>query len=223
MPMGDLSTGYWMPQGGTLIWVDNATGSTTNASNYSSTNSSSNTLNMSDFGPGKIPIEAIPSVINQGYTIVGYTGQNGGSSSNNTVKIATSNLFIAGETPTAADVIEGLFLQDIGGQELINISRHDIINGQNFTYQPISNLGLVSNQYSTQNIVKLQNTSDAYFNSFPFILEDYLPSDSLGISVVDFDSTTGNIVISLVNLTKDKRVEVEFLPYTGIINDTIYP
>ena len=63
-----------------------------------------------------------------------------------------------------------LIFENIGGQELINILRSDIINGQNISYQPIKNLTNLYFQYNPQNILALQDTDSNYFKKIPYKL-----------------------------------------------------
>ena len=126
-------------------------------------------------------------------------------------------LFNSDELPI--EVMTDLIFENIGGQELINIARNDIINGQQISYQPIKNLSSIQQQYNPNNIVSLQSTSDKYFANFPIKLENKIPNPGTGPnnSYVYLDSTNGNLVIEAVNLEIDEQIEVEVT-----VSGTIY-
>jgi hypothetical protein len=156
------------------------------------------------------------------------------------VKIATPSLVALSNPTLDVDYMADLIFEDIGGQELINISRNDIINGQNILYQPIKNLTNILFQYNPQNILKLQDTSETYFKNFPIRLEGKIPNCGTGfdydavtkqripncrIVYMDKDpdsSTFGSIIIDLVNLQSDEQVEVQVMSSGAILDDTIY-
>jgi hypothetical protein len=158
------------------------------------------------------------------------TSSGGGSGPSSPVKVATPDLINAFSLQKYNDVpidsMSDIIFEDLGGQELLSVSRTDLINGQNISYQPISNLGSISIENSPGNIIKLQSTSKSYFDSFPIVLEDYIPSVGTGSNgeIVYMDSTSGeNIIIGTINMTSDKLVQVEFITYGNMINDIIYP
>ena len=117
-----------------------------------------------------------------------------------------------------------LVFEDIGGQELINISRNDIINGQDVFYNPIKNLKELYVQYNPNNIVKLESTSDTYFKNFSIKLESKLPAYGTGPNgeVVYIDPTTGDLVINISSLEPDEQIDIEILDDGEILNGTIY-
>jgi LysM repeat protein len=126
-------------------------------------------------------------------------------------------LFNSDELPI--EVMTDLIFENIGGHELINIARNDIINGQQVSYQPIKNLSSIQQQYNPNNIVSLQSTSDKYFANFPIKLENKVPDPGTGpnSSYVYLDSATGNLIIEAVNLEIDEQIEVEVT-----VSGTIY-
>lgn len=138
---------------------------------------------------------------------------------NKSVKIATPDLIIRDEEVMSIDIMTDLIFENIGGQELINIARNDIINGQQVSYQPIKNLSSIQQQYNPNNIVSLQSTSDKYFANFPIKLENKIPNPGTGPnnSYVYLDSTNGSLVIEAVNLEIDEQIEVEVT-----VSGTIY-
>ena len=145
---------------------------------------------------------------------------NGTSSQTNTgnassaVKVATSNLFIFGESSIAIDSMANLVFEDIGGHELIDITRSDLaydIQTQISPNQPIQNLTDLSQKYSPKNLIGLQDTLDRYFSTFQISLDVHTPTTNNAIySIVGSD-----LVLQVVNVDISNRelVEVEVLSY----------
>ena len=59
------------------------------------------------------------------------------SSAANDVLIAKKDIILFNEDAVPVELMTDLIFENIGGQELINISRHDTVNGQTVIYQPI--------------------------------------------------------------------------------------
>jgi murein DD-endopeptidase MepM/ murein hydrolase activator NlpD len=117
------------------------------------------------------------------------------------------------------EIMTDLIFEDIGGHELINIARNDIVNGQRISYTPIKNLGLIQQRYNPSNILNLQLTSEKYFNNFPIKFEEKVPKEGNGTdgSNIYFDETTGDLIVEAVNMNPDEQLEVQIS-----INGTIY-
>ena len=56
------------------------------------------------------------------------------------VKIATPDVMLYTVSDLEVQAINDILFENIGGQELISISRNDILNGQDVSVQPIKNL-----------------------------------------------------------------------------------
>jgi hypothetical protein len=152
------------------------------------------------------------------------------------IKAATPDLLVNDSLTLPPEIQEQMILEEIGGQELINISRHDLINGQNIKYSPIKNIASISTRYNSRNIIPVQNTSNSIFNNFSIKLEEFLPAPgtndggsyvaNLGTGPngesIYIDETTGDLTINLVNVQKDQQVEVQIVRNTGVISATIY-
>lgn len=140
------------------------------------------------------------------------------------IKIATPDLILANNEEISIDIMTDLIFEDIGGQEIINIVRNDLVNGQNILYQPIKNLLDIQFQYNSKNIISLEDTSDTFFNNFPIRLDTHIPTVGLGPdgSSVYLDATTGDLIINVVNMITGEQVEVQILTTGTLLNDTIY-
>jgi len=145
------------------------------------------------------------------------------------IKIATPSLVALSNPTLDIEYMTDVIFEDIGGQELINISRSDIVNGQEVLYKPIKNISSIFFQYNPQNILKLQDTSLTYFQNFPIRLETRIPNVGTGPNgeIVYMDSdvgsdTYGDIIINVINLEPGEQVEVQILSSGTVLNDTIY-
>jgi hypothetical protein len=143
---------------------------------------------------------------------------------NKDVKSATTDIILFDDDSTPIEIMKDLIFENIGGQELINIVRSDVINGQNVIYQPIKNLTNLFFQYNPQNILALQDIDSNYFKKFPINFANRVPECGTGpdCSKVYIDAETGNLVINVVNLGPDEQVEVSIVADGEVLDDTIY-
>jgi hypothetical protein len=134
------------------------------------------------------------------------------------IKTATPDIILFDDSAIPVQLMQDLLFEDIGGQELINISRTDTINGQNIIYQPIKNINSINQEYNPGNILGLQKTSDKYFSGYAIKLEERVPkvSNSLDGNPVYLDSN-GNLVVDSINLNADEQVEIQIT-----VSGTIY-
>lgn len=129
------------------------------------------------------------------------------------IKSATPDLILIKDDGISPEIMSDLLFEDIGGQEIISTSRHDLINGQNPNYNLIKNVADISLQYNPKNMILLPNSSEAIFQKFSINLDSYIPNNGTGPNgeIVYLDSVTGNLVINVVGLAEDEQVEVQIL------------
>lgn len=154
---------------------------------------------------------------------IGYLSDTGTTNAEG-VKVATPEIMIATDEETPIELMTDLLFENIGGQELINITRTDIVNGQNIIYQPIKNLTSLYFKYNPQNILALQNTSEEYFKKFPIKLSSKIPNCGNGpdCKYVYLDPNTGDLIIELINMEDEEQVEVQIIVNGNSFDDTIY-
>jgi len=154
----------------------------------------------------------------------------------NAIKPATPDLIITPPDTVPIEIMTDLIFEDIGGHEIITMSRSDLINGENVIYSPIKNLSSVFFQYNPQNILALQKTADSYFKNFPINLGDRIPECGTGYTldpndptkqienckIVYTDPITGDLVINVINMNIEEQVEVQILQQGIVLSDTIY-
>lgn len=127
------------------------------------------------------------------------------------VKTATIDIILFDDETTPIDTMADLIFENIGGQELINITRSDIVNGQKISYQPIKNLSSIQQRYNPNNILSLQQTADKYFAGFSIKLEDKIPNEGNGINGenVYIEESTGDLIIEFININNDEQIEIQ--------------
>jgi hypothetical protein len=140
------------------------------------------------------------------------------------IKVATPELIALSNPPLDIDIMADMIFENIGGQELISISRNDIVNGQDVVYSPIKNLQDLYIQYNPNNIIKLESTADTYFKNFPIRLETKLPFFGTGPNgeTVYIDNETGDLVINVSSLEPDEQIDVQILNSGETLSGTIY-
>jgi hypothetical protein len=90
------------------------------------------------------------------------------------VKIATPDLiFPLKESTVPIDTMTTLIFQDIGGEEILNVSRVDLIGEEQIENQPIKDLKELYADNNPNNILSVPDGSDPYFNSFQIKFHDY--------------------------------------------------
>ena len=160
------------------------------------------------------------------------------------IKVATPDLIIKDDEVMSIDIMTDLIFEDIGGQELATISRHDLVNGQKILYTPIKNLTDLYLQYNPNNVLRLQS-SDSYFKSLSISILDRLPICGNGYDIfppandptqtdktkwtkvpncksVYIDPITGDLVINLIDVKDGEQAEVQILTSGEVFDDTIY-
>jgi hypothetical protein len=139
-------------------------------------------------------------------------------------KIASPDLIIIRDEVLPIDTMTDLVFENIGGHELINVSRHDLVNGIDVLYQPIKNLSTLYLQYNPENILRLQDTTQSYFKNFPIQYSNKIPNVGTGPNgeTIYIEEGTGDLIINVINLAKGEQVEVQVLAQGDVFDDTIY-
>jgi hypothetical protein len=123
------------------------------------------------------------------------------------VRVASPDLLLVRNETLPVDSMVGLVLDDIGGQEIINVSRTDLINGVNNSYQLIEDSLLLSENYSSKNLIPMPGQSDFYFNSQAIDFASKIPATALGTSD-DFVIIPIQTVVNGTIILKNKYVQI---------------
>ena len=134
------------------------------------------------------------------------------------VKTATLDIILFDEESVPTDGMFDQIFENIGGQELISITRSDIVNGQKISYQPIKNLSAIQQRYNPNNILSLQQTADKFFAGFSIKLEDKIPETGNGTNGENvYLNAAGDLILEFINVNPDEQVETQIS-----VSGTIY-
>jgi hypothetical protein len=179
--------------------------SPTKSTTSNNSGNKSNTGNSSGTGTGATPNTGSGSGSSSG------SSSTSSRSSTQPVKSAPIDTVIFQDEAFEAEFLVGALFEDIVGQELLTISRNDTVNGQNVSYQPIQNLGLLQQTYNPNNIIGLSETSFNIFSGFVIQINDRIPTLSSQNTTNNYyvDPESGGIVIELINMPSNEQVEFQ--------------
>jgi hypothetical protein len=137
------------------------------------------------------------------------------------VKAAPIDTVVFVDEPFDPNYYEDVLFQDFGGQELLTVARNDTVNGQNISYQPFKDLGIIRDQYTPNSLLSIQETSDRFFANFLIRLNEKIPgvgNGPSGSNVYLEEGETGSAIIEFINIEANEQVEIQILN-AGIIED----
>lgn len=118
------------------------------------------------------------------------------------VKQADPDIILDPEADTSGDYIVERFFEELGGTELINISRYDLIDGINVVYNPIANLSKLRQRFNPNNIIAIDALSQNEFSKFTI---DLL---ARGIYEPYFDDN-GNLIVEVDIIKPEENIDVQ--------------
>lgn len=134
-------------------------------------------------------------------------------------KPARPDIIIESPSSVPIEIMTDLLFEDIGGEEILSSSRHDLVNGSRQDYQQIANLGRVAREYSSLSIIPIQGTAPEIFSEYQIQLFDYLEDGEHNVSV---DENYGILIQISDKIGRAYQLEVEILPSEDVFDDTIY-
>lgn len=151
------------------------------------------------------------------------------TTSTSSTKPAIPESIIRDEAIFPPDLMLDLIFENIGGQEIINIARNDIVNGQKVSYSLISNQTDIEVQYNSKNIFSLPGTSESFFNSFAIKFEFRIPDSGTGPVIEEtgkgkiiYLEDNGDLVVNVTYMDDQESVEIQLLNAGTVLDDTIY-
>lgn len=130
------------------------------------------------------------------------------------VKQADPDIIINPGTSTSADYIVERFFEELGGTELINISRYDLIDGIDVSYQPIANLSRLRQRFNPNNIIALDVLAQDEFSKSTInlisrgIYEPYIDSNGNLVVEIDIMKPEENIDVQIAESGEINRIEL---------------
>lgn len=125
------------------------------------------------------------------------------------IKVAPRDTVIFDQDQESVQLMQELLYEELGGVELANMSRSDLIDGQQVSYTAIANLLQINRMYNPNNIVSSGNSDQGNFSIYSI---DLL---SRGVNIPKFDAE-GNIVIVIDEVNSGELIE-----YQIALNGTI--
>lgn len=185
-------------------------------------------LGTTSSGYADFKVEPVPPAINLGGNGGGGNGGTGtGSPSSNTgnasttIKLATDNLLAFTPEIIDAESTANMLFQSIGGVEILEYSRSDMvydIDNQALAYQPLSDLSMLQNKYSPKSLSGLQDAIGDSLNAYPIDISKYVPlvpTRSFYVYMEDTISSPNldNLIIEVINITDktQETVQVEVM------------
>ena len=99
---------------------------------------------------------------------------------NSSVRPATPDLLLIQERELPIEIVSELLFEDIGGIEVINIARNDLINGRDIRYGLIPRLSDLARRHSPINIFRVPGTLSEFFDNFAIKLRLHVPDSGTG-------------------------------------------
>lgn len=119
------------------------------------------------------------------------------------VKTAHDNTVTYYEQNVPEEMLTSILFEDIGGIELINISRQDIVNGISVNYSLIGNLKEIESMFNSKNIISSFETTKTNTNQYPI---------DIGQRIEDvFFNDNGDLTVEFNEIGIDESVEVMIL------------
>jgi len=118
-------------------------------------------------------------------------------------RVAPSDIIQFDDDAVGIATIQDLLFEDIGATELANISRSDLVDGQDTMYSPIKNLSSVRREFNPNNVVATAYNSD-FFSKFGIDL------NARGAYEPYFDEN-GDLVIEVEYILDNEEIQVQVL------------
>jgi hypothetical protein len=140
------------------------------------------------------------------------------------VKSATPDIILEDSSLLPPELMEKLIFENIGGQELLLLSRHDTIGGQEIAYRSISNSRDIDFRYSSETIFFATESFKNYFKNFSILLESVVPEiEGNQYSPNAYvDQESGDIILEFRDIRSGQQIETQALSSATVFDDTIY-
>jgi hypothetical protein len=150
------------------------------------------------------------------------------SSLGNSIKPATPDLIQFNDEVIPIAYMQDLLFEQVGGQEIMSISRNDTINGQNIRYTPIKNTSQLSVSYSPKNLFAITDTTSSYFNNYSINFAEKVPEvgsnekENQVKEIVYVDETNGDVIVNVINMRTGEQVEINVVNSVNQVSDILY-
>jgi len=134
------------------------------------------------------------------------------------IKVARPDIILS-EDELSLEAMSDFIFAEIGGQEILDISRSDFVNSplnQQYTSTPGT-----GTSYIQKEPISFSDGITNTFASFNMLLENYTPQDTT-TNLLELNNETGVITIRLTNVRATDNIEVQFLTYADVSDDIIF-
>ena len=149
----------------------------------------------------------------------------------NAIKPSTPDILESKLEDVSDEELASLIFETIAAQELITISRNDLINGQYVSYGLIANSSKIQSAYNPQNIIIQPGLMPSFFKNFPIKFEFHVPENGTEPAIpaesedpfrnVLYRDANGAIVVDVINLALGERVDIQISNRAEVINVTM--
>jgi len=150
------------------------------------------------------------------------------ATANKDIKVATPDLIQFDESNIPIEYMTDLLFENIGGQEIISISRNDTINGQRVLYNPIKNVAQLGTKFNPLNLFINTGNTDSIFRGFPIKFDEKVPeigsnfAQNEVIAITSINDRNGNLEIEVIGMLPNEQVEVQVLASGDHLDGIIY-
>ena len=126
------------------------------------------------------------------------------------VKISSVNVVNRNYDATSVEQMEKLFFQNVGGTEILSVTRHDTVGGEEVVFNNVDNLSELRSQFNPLNILMTTNLNSLFSEYGVDIGQKIGALDETFSMNVD-----GGIDIQVFNVNRDEYVQVQIAKRVG--------
>ena len=120
------------------------------------------------------------------------------------VKVANVNVININYAATPVEQMEKMFFQDVGGTEILSVTRHDTVGGEKVIYSEVDNLQDLKIQFNPLNILVSTNLNDL-FSGYGIDIKEKVNDAGQTVQI----DASGNMVIEVVGVSEDEYVQIQ--------------
>ena len=133
-----------------------------------------------------------------------------GQSQSSQVKISAVNVVNRNYEATSVEQMERLYFQNVGGTEILSVTRHDTVGGEEVVFNNVDNIFELRSQFNPLNILMTTNINSLF--------SEY--GVDIGTKIGALDETfsmnvDGGIDIQVFNINRDEYLQVQVAKRVG--------
>ena len=120
------------------------------------------------------------------------------------VKAANVNVINVNYAATPVEQMEKMFFQDVGGTEILSVTRHDTVGGEKVIYSEVDNLQDLKIQFNPLNILVSTNLNDL-FSGYGIDIKEKVNDAGQTVQI----NASGDMVVEVVGVAEDEYVQIQ--------------